>query len=421
MSSKKQTPKVRFAGYTEGWEEKELNKILTERNVLQKISEDAPILAFAARQGVIDRSQRKSNNRDHLTHDQENKIYKLTEVNDIVYNPANLKYGAIDRNKFKRGVLSPIYVTFTTEEEASFIELIVKSEKFKLKALQFEEGTVVKRQSVKPENLLSLKVNISPFKEEQQQIGSFFQNIDTLITQHQQKLQKLHNLKKAMLVKLFPKEGATVPEIRFKGFSGEWEEKELSSLFEIIDGDRGKNYPGESDFFKSGHTLFLDTGNVRKNGFQLSTKKFINEKKDCELGAGKLKLFDFVLTSRGTLGNLGYYDEKISLSHASVRINSAMLIFRPLKRNLFSDLFLLTVLRGNTLESFMIKNKVGSAQPHITKREISKHRINIPINLEEQQKIGSYFKNLDTLINQYQTQLEKLQQLKKACLSSMFV
>jgi type I restriction enzyme S subunit len=135
MSEKINNPDVRFKGYADDWKQLELGKVLTERKILQKISDDAPILAFAAGQGVIDRSERKSNNRDHLTLDQENKIYKLTEFNDIVYNPSNLKYGAIDRNKFKRGVISPIYVTFTTEEEPSFIELIVKKRKVQIKSI----------------------------------------------------------------------------------------------------------------------------------------------------------------------------------------------------------------------------------------------------------------------------------------------
>ena len=121
MAEENKNPEVRFSGFTDDWEQHELGEVLTERKILQKISDDAPILAFASGQGVIDRSERKSNNRDHLTLDQTNKIYKLTEYNDIVYNPSNLKYGAIDRNKHGRGVISPIYVTFTTEEEPSFI------------------------------------------------------------------------------------------------------------------------------------------------------------------------------------------------------------------------------------------------------------------------------------------------------------
>ena len=196
-------PEIRFAGFTDAWRQCELGEVLTERKILQKISDDAPVLAFASGQGVIDRGERKSNNRDQLTLDPTNKIYLLTEYNDIVYNPSNLKYGAIDRNKHGKGVISPIYVTFTTEEEPSFIELIVKSEKFKLKALQYEEGTVVKRQSVKPENLLTLEVNISPSQDEQKKIGNLFEHLDSLITLHQRKLEKLKNIKKALLEKMF--------------------------------------------------------------------------------------------------------------------------------------------------------------------------------------------------------------------------
>ena len=116
-------PKIRFKGFEVEWKQVSLGEVLTERNVLQKITEDAPILAFAAGQGVIPRSERKSNNRDHLTLDQANKFYKLTEYDDLVYNPSNLKYGAIDRNKHGRGVISPIYVTFTTKEIPCFIEV----------------------------------------------------------------------------------------------------------------------------------------------------------------------------------------------------------------------------------------------------------------------------------------------------------
>lgn len=196
-------PEIRFKGFTDAWEQRELGEVLTERKILQKITDDAPVLAFASGQGVIDRSERKSNNRDHLTLDQINKIYLLTEYNDIVYNPSNLKYGAIDRNKYRKGVISPIYVTFTTEEEPSFIELIVKSEKFKLRALLFEEGTVVKRQSVKPKNLLTLEVNISSSRDEQKKIGALFAHLDNLITLHQRKLEKLKNIKKSCLDKMF--------------------------------------------------------------------------------------------------------------------------------------------------------------------------------------------------------------------------
>ncbi|MGO3007249.1 MAG: restriction endonuclease subunit S [Lactococcus cremoris] len=196
-------PELRFAGFADDWEERKLGDILIERKTKSKISENIPLLAFASGQGVINRSERKTNNRDFLTKDVNSKVYLLTKYNDIVYNPSNLKYGAIDRNKYGTGVISPIYVTFETNQVPEFTELIVTSHNFKKKALQYEEGTVTKRQSVKPENLLTLNISISKSKEEQQKIGSFFKQLDDTIALHQRKLDLLKEQKKGFLQKMF--------------------------------------------------------------------------------------------------------------------------------------------------------------------------------------------------------------------------
>ncbi|WP_010199914.1 restriction endonuclease subunit S [Bacillus sp. m3-13] len=196
-------PEIRFEGFTDAWEQRRLDKILKERKVKQKITEEFPLLAFASGQGVIDRSERKTNNRDFLTKDATKKTYLLTKYDDIVYNPSNLKYGAIDRNKHGQGVISPIYVTFETDEIPSFIELIVKSKNFKQRALQYEEGTVTKRQAVKPEHLLCLNVVLPNSKDEQIKIGNFFKQLDDMITLHQRELHSLKNLKKSLLQQMF--------------------------------------------------------------------------------------------------------------------------------------------------------------------------------------------------------------------------
>ena len=196
-------PELRFGGFYGDWEERKLGDILIERKTKSKISENIPLLAFASGQGVINRSERKTNNRDFLTKDVNSKVYLLTKYNDIVYNPSNLKYGAIDRNKYGTGVISPIYVTFETNQVPEFIELIVTSHNFKKKDLQYEEGTVTKRQSVKPESLLTLNISISKSKEEQQKIGSFFQQLDNTIALHQRKLDLLKEQKKGFLQKMF--------------------------------------------------------------------------------------------------------------------------------------------------------------------------------------------------------------------------
>ncbi|MCK4437092.1 restriction endonuclease subunit S [bacterium] len=109
----------------------------------------------------------------------------------------------------------------------------------------------------------------------------------------------------------------------------EWEEKKLGddSILKIIDGDRGVNYPKKSDFLDNGHCLFLNTKNVRPDGFSFDTTMFISKEKDNALRKGKLQRNDVILTTRGTIGNLAVYDKEVS--YENIRINSGMLIFRP--------------------------------------------------------------------------------------------
>lgn len=376
-------PEVRFASFSENWVERELSKILTERKVMQKITEDAPLLAFAAGQGVIDRSERKSNNRDHLTHDQENKIYKLTELNDIVYNPSNLKYGAIDRNKHGHGVISPIYVTFTTEEEPSFVELLVKSERFKLRALQYEEGTVVKRQSVKPENLLSLKVNISPSKDEQKKIGRFNENLETLIKLHQNRYDNLVRVKKSMLDKMFPKQEQLVPEVRFKGFSEEWVNLNLGE--EVLKIYSFKPYIAEPKI--DGTYEVIQQGNNPIVGYS-NGKPFLAFDKVVLFGDHTLSLFKpqnpFFVATDGIkiLGN----SIEISRDYFYALLERNKPVSQGYKRHL----------------SILSELNISSSN-----------------NSEEQYLIGEYFKQIDNLINLYQNELKKLNNIKKACFEKM--
>ena len=407
--AKKIVPSIRFKGFSEEWEKNELGEVLTERKVLQKISNDAPILAFASGQGVIDRNERRSNNRDHLTRDQANKIYKLTEYDDIVYNPANLKYGAIDRNKHGRGVISPIYVTFITEEESSFIELIVKSEKFKLRALLYEEGTVVKRQSVKPENLLSLNIHITLNPEEQAQIGNFFQKIDQMIGLHQRKHEKLLTLKKAMLKKMFPQNEATTPEIRFKCFSKPWEEKKLGECAKF---SKGQGY-SKGDLVASGAPIVL-YGRLYTN-YQTEISEvdtFVIE----NIGSVKSTGKEVIVPSSG--------ETPEDIARASAIVKAGLLLGGDLNIILPSSkidsCFLALTISNGTPRKDLEKRAQGKTVVHIRNSDLETVTVRYPA-MEEQQKIGAYFRQLDELIEQHGTQLTKLKQIKTACLEKMFV
>jgi len=118
------------------------------------------------------------------------------------------------------------------------------------------------------------------------------------------------------------------PAIRFKGFAGEWVEKRLDEFSDVLDGDRGHNYPNGDDLKSNGHTLFLSASNITKNGFKLNDKQFISLKKSLSMGNGKLEVDDIILTSRGSVGHVAWFNESIKEKVPFARINSGMLILR---------------------------------------------------------------------------------------------
>jgi type I restriction enzyme S subunit len=376
-------PEIRFRGYTDDWEQRKLGDVLERRIEQRQQSEEYPRLAFASGQGVIPLSERKTNNREQLTKDEYTKKYLVTELNDIVYNPANVKYGAIDRNKCGRGLISPIYVTFTTNEIPGFIERIVTSHDFQQRALRFEEGTVTKRQSVNPEDLVTLDILVAPKREEQQKIATYFDSLDHLITLHQRKCDTLKNLKASMLTKMFPKEGESMPELRFKGFTDPWEQRKLNEIC-----DYTSSSLTASSSIENGKYILYDAnteiGSV--DSFSMN-EDYITVIKD-GAGVGRIRKLPKNTAFIGTMGALT-------------------------SKNKETD-FLYYLLERKDLS----KQFTGSTIPHIYFKDYGKDAVNIPKD-KEQQVIGSYFKQLDNLITLHQRKYEKLLDVKKAFLEKM--
>lgn len=207
------------------------------------------------------------------------------------------------------------------------------------------------------------------------------------------------------------------PQLRFEGFTDDWEERKLKDISEIIDGDRGKNYPSGDDFKNNGHTLFLSATNVTKQGFVFKKNQYITNLKSESLGNGKVKLNDIILTSRGSIGHIGFYDEKINEKIPQARINSGMLILRTDKFN--SPNFIAQFLKSPLGIKQIKLISFGSAQPQLTKKDIKKFKIALP-KIEEQQKIGSLLKQIDNTIALHQRKLDLLKEQKKGYLQKMF-
>ncbi|MFA5117469.1 MAG: restriction endonuclease subunit S [Candidatus Omnitrophota bacterium] len=202
-----------------------------------------------------------------------------------------------------------------------------------------------------------------------------------------------------------------------------WEEKTLgdSSIIEIIDGDRGVKYPKKSDFLEKGHCLFLNTKNVRPDGFCFDTTMFITKEKDAALRKGKLIRNDVILTTRGTIGNLAVYDSEVP--YDNIRINSGMLIFRPNMKKLLPS-FLFEVLRSGIIKTQIVRHVSGAAQPQLPIKTLVNFKISVPRTVDAQAKIVSSLKemaaNTKRLEVIYQQKLTDLEELKKSILQKAF-
>ena len=197
------TPRVRFKGFTKYWELCKLDSILSERHEASTITQELPQLSFTIADGVIRPEDRKSNKRDFLIKDKDNKRYLITRVGDIIYNPANVVFGAIHRNSLIDGVVSPIYRIFYTNQDSRFIECVVRRPSFISQLAMRTEGTVTKLKTLKPEAFLDMEVCIPTDKEEQKAIGEYFQNLEAKITLQTQRLEKLKQIKSACLDNMF--------------------------------------------------------------------------------------------------------------------------------------------------------------------------------------------------------------------------
>ena len=336
-----------------------------ERRIEQRQqSEEYPRLAFASGQGVIPLSERKTNNREQLTKDEYTKKYLVTELNDIVYNPANVKYGAIDRNKCGRGLISPIYVTFTTNEIPGFIERIVTSHDFQQRALRFEEGTVTKRQSVNPEDLVTLDILVAPKREEQQKIATYFDSLDHLITLHQR------------ITPYFLKINAFV-----------WEQRKL---LEFVSFFNGLTYTPD-DVEETG-TLVLRSSNVKNGEIVDADNVYVNDK---AVTSENVHEGDIIVVVRnGSRALIG--------KHAQIKASMPNTVIGAFMSGMRSEhsSFVNALLDTSAFENEIAKN-MGATINQITGYMFSKMEFMIPSG-DEQQKIGEHFQSLDNLITLHQ-------------------
>ncbi len=263
-------------------------------------------------------------------------------------------------------------------------------------------------------NLREIPIPVPPVEEQRRIVGILdeaFAGIATAKANAEKNLQNARALFESYLQAVFTQRG------------NGWVERQFGdeSLLEFIDGDRGVNYPKATDFLGDGHCLFLNTKNVRPDGFEFESKMFISAEKDVQLRKGKLTRGDVVLTTRGTIGNVGLYSEEVPFDN--VRINSGMLILRANKRELLPA-YLFDLLRSRIVKDQIRKQTTGAAQPQLPIKTLVGFRIPVPANLEDQetliQKLRAFEPETQRLESIYQQKLVALEALKKSLLHQAF-
>jgi type I restriction enzyme S subunit len=261
-----------------------------------------------------------------------------------------------------------------------------------------------------------LRIPLPPLQE-QQKIAEILSTVDQKIDSIDSKMEEIKTLKRGLMQRLLS-EGighSEFKESEIGRIPAGWDYQTFEEAkIQIIDGDRGTNYPKQHDFFQEGFCLFLSAKNVTKRGFEFFEKQFITEEKDSLLRKGKLVKFDIVLTTRGTVGNIAYFDSSVAFEN--MRINSGMVLIR-IQENLDSK-YLYKIMTSELIQKNIQNIAFGSAQPQLTVKEIKNFKIPIP-PLEEQNQIAEILSTTDEKLETLRAKKEVFETLKKGLMQKL--
>ena len=424
MTEKSAKPQLRFAGFDDTWEQRKLSDIadkVTEKNGgLQYIE----TFTNSAEYGIISQ-------RDYFDHDIA-KIgsldgYYIVRNEDFVYNPrisTSAPVGPINRNKLGRtGVMSPLYTVFRPHDvDTTYLEHFFKS-KYWHSFMNFngDSGARSDRFSIKDSVFFEMPVPI-PHIEEQRKIGECLTNIDNLITLHQRKYDKLTNVKKSMLEKMFPKNGSNVPEIRFKGFSDAWEQRKFDEVFDCT---IPNNTLSRAELnYESGSVRNIHYGDILiKYGSIVDVQNdeipFATGKSSDDFKGALLQDGDIIIADTAEDETTGKACEIGNSQGLDVVSGLHTMVCRP--RNKMALGYLGYYLNSDAYHHQLLPLMQGIKVLSLSRTNVQKTMVCYPKSKAEQQLIADCFRNLDTLITLHQRELEKLKNLKKACLEKMFV
>lgn len=411
----KQKPSIRFKGFTEAWEQRKFSDITFPAG--EKNKDNLPLESYSItnEHGFVPQDEKFENG--GTMREADKRMYYIVSPNSFAYNPARINVGSIGyQNIGKNVIVSSLYEVFKTSEDVDdrLLWHWFKSSDFQKLIMQLQEGGV--RLYFYYDKLCMGEVSL-PSLDEQRKIGKLFDTLDNLITLHQRKYDKLVNVKKSMLEKMFPRDGKNVPEIRFSGFTEAWEQRKLLSCIEKITDFRGRT-PKKlgMDWSESGY-LALSALNVKDGYIDFSQDVHYGEQAlyDKWMSGNELHKGQVLFTTEAPMGNVAQVpdNKRYILSQRTIAFD--------VKEDIITENFLATLLRSPAVFNTLTSLSSGGTAKGVSQKSLAGVDIQIPVELREQELLATYFANLDNLITLHQREVEKLQNIKKSCLEKMFV
>lgn len=410
------TPNIRFKGFTDDWEQRKLSEFGEATGGTSIESE------FSA-DGIYKVISIGSYSEDNIYRDQGIRAVRSDKTINRILNKGDITMILNDKtasgNIIGRVLLieeSGVYVYNQRTERievgsenynSQFIYTMLNAPEIRDKIIKQSQGNT---QIYVNWTTVSQTDYLVPQIEEQIKIGEYFKSIDNLITLHQRKCDETKELKKFMLQKMFPKNGEKKPEIRFEGFTDDWEQRKLGELVEFYNGDRSSRYPNDSDMVSEG-VPFINAGDLVSGRVKLDTANKITEEKFNELSGAKIQRGDIIYCLRGTLGKNAFVD-----NFDVGTVASSLVDIRPKK---VVGKYLYQVLNSDIEYTQRIVNDEGAAQPNLSAKNLSLFNIPMPDEVE-QEKIAAYFDDLDNLITLHQRKCDEIKEIKKFMLQNMF-
>lgn len=413
-----ENPKIRFKGFTKDWEQRKFGSLLEEtRN--KTIFEDEDTLLSCAIDGMYLNSELFSHFRGSS-----NIGYLKVKKNDLILSAQNLHLGNCNVNlRFEHGIISPAYKVYELVGcNPLFMQAWVKKDSTKDFFLKSStEGASVCRKNIVWEELYKQELPV-PSIEEQTKVGEYFYSLDHLITLHQRKCDQTKNLKKYMLQKMFPQNGAKVPEIRFDGYTYDWEQRKLGEVLISLQNNTlsRADLSNETGIAKNVHygDVLIKFGDVldvsREQLPMIKDEKILDKYKASFLQNGDVIIAD---TAEDT--TVGKCSEIAGLRDEVVLSGLHTIPYRPVEK--FATGYLGYYLNASAYHDQLIPLMQGIKVTSISKYAMQDTDIVYPKSIEEQAMIGSYFQSLDHLITLHQRKCDELKKMKKYMLQNMFI